>query len=483
MTPDPSPEKEPEASSVFKPVTSSDLAEFNAQPDQDAEPLLGETAETLPLEPDSTEPEVNEVIAFTPGITEPTPAPEIPEPNPALILSFSPPPDVPFQSSLTLGLSCPSPTAKIHYALGAANVDDEGIPYEAKDKILLTQSTLVSARAYENGECGPVLSGKFEIKKPLWQELEPADQTDATPHKLGDNGVTVDGWKVSAGSVRGKLHAHRALWREDSFGFSTAPHGDGLWQILAVSDGAGSAPLSRVGSKIACDTVIAALENSLGELSPFSMERDELAKNDLPALRAALTLAASAALEAIRVEAESRGKPLSAFAATLLVLVRREWNGSQLFASIQVGDGAIALRDEASLTILGVADHGQHSSETRFLTTGGIEAEFASRVQFSIKSNASVFALMSDGVSDDYFPGDKRLGEVLDAVLPTLQSADDGGSALVSWLGYEKKGSSDDRTLLVGWKEAAPLEALAPTESVEPPLTEAPDGDSDRDAR
>jgi serine/threonine protein phosphatase PrpC len=473
------PEPKPEEAVTFSSTPASPLELASSGEDLDeAKPMEGELhleaeeATGAEAEPQASKAEGEVAVA---ALEEVTPQPEPPQ-NLHLALSFLPPPDAPFQSSLTLGLVCATDGAQIRYALGVSDVGEEDQIFDPKDKILLTQSTLVTARAFKDGKVGPLLTGNFEIKKPLWQELEPVDQSDATPHKIGENGSTADGWKISAGSVRGKLHAHRALWREDSFGFSTAQSGSTLWQIVAVSDGAGSAPLSRVGSRIACDTAVGDLQTSLAELPEFSPDKEALAERDLPALRDSLNRAATRALEAIRAEAESRSKSVSAFAATLLILVRREWNGAQLCASIQVGDGAIGLWDESGMTLLGVADHGQHSSETRFLTTNGIEAELASRVKFSVKTGLYAFALMSDGVSDDYFPEEKRLGEVLDAVLPILKSESDGGAALVSWLGYEKKGSSDDRTLVVSWKEGAE----AP---VQIPSREAQDGDSDRDAR
>ncbi len=379
---------------------------------------------------------------------EPEEAPAAPQ-KPLVTLRFSPAPDGPFQSSLTLGLECSSPTAQIRYALGAATVDDHGILYDPKDKIFLTQTTLVTARVFENGEAGEPISAKFEINKPQWLELEPTDQTDATPHKLSDVHVTPAGWQLAVGSVRGKLHAHRALWREDSFALGHVEAGSGSWSVIAVSDGAGSAPLSRVGSRVACDGALASLQGSLGEIKELAAQQDELITQNLPALREALVKCGTAALDGIRQEAQTRGKPLTAFASTLLVLAWREWNGAQLCGALQVGDGSIALFGESGLTLLGEADHGQHSSETRFLTTNGVEAELASRVKFSIKNDLTALAVMSDGVSDDYFPEDKRLGEVFEAVLPLLEE-DDAGAALVEWLGYEKKGSSDDRTLVVG---------------------------------
>jgi hypothetical protein len=475
---------------VFTPVSPPDVApaeapEATQNHPEDSIPALEPVAETAVLRVEAVEPPESAALLAEPTAPEllapatepvfldkPLTAPTEPPDNPALALAFSPAPDAPFPSSLALSLICARETAQIRYALGAHEVGQNALIFDPKDPILLTSTIDIAARAFENGERGPLLVGTFEIKKPLWQELEPADPNDATPHKIGENGACDDGWRVSAGSVRGKLHAHRGLWREDAFRFSSASNEGALWQIVAVSDGAGSAPLSRIGARVACDAAISALERSLAPLPAFSTAQDELTARDLPVLRDALTQSAGAALDAIRDEAARRAKPLAEFAATLLVLVRREWNGAQLCAGLQIGDGAIALWDEAGLTLLGIADHGQHSSETRFLTTKGVEAEFAARVKFSIKPGLRAFALMTDGVSDDYFPEEKRLGQVFEAVLPVLQTESDGGAVLVSWLGYEKKGSSDDRTLVVGWKDA-PVE----------PEREAQHGDSDRDSR
>lgn len=374
--------------------------------------------------------------------------------NALLSLIFSPAPDAPFQSSMTLDLFCASPTAQIRYALGASTVDEHGMLFDSKDKIFLTQTTLVAARAFENGAAGPLISARFEIQKPQWQELEPTDQNDATPHQSSDICECRDGWKLAAASVRGKLHAHRALWREDSFMLADIEAGDGVWSVITVSDGAGSAPLSRVGSRLACAASVESLRVSLAEIEALSNEQETLIADDLPRLREALVRCGTDALAAIRQESQAREKPLTAFAATLLVLARREWNGSQLCAALQVGDGAIALLDANGVTLLGEADHGQHSSETRFLTTGGVESDLASRVKFSIKNDLVALAVISDGVSDDYFPEEKRLGEVFEAIAPLMKS-DNIGEALVKWLGYEKKGSSDDRTLVMGWPVAS----------------------------
>lgn len=393
-----------------------------------------------------------------------------------LEVRFVPPPAAPFQSSLTLDVQCDSPTAEIRYALGAASVDEHGMLFDRKDKIFLTQTTLVAVRAFENGVAGPLLSARFEIEKPQWQEVEPAEQSDATPHKIHDSRACRDGWQIAAASVRGKLHAHRGLWREDSFAVADIEIANGVWSVVAVADGAGSSPLSRVGSQLACETALHDLARSLNAIDELAAEQAALIAEDLPRLREALVHSGVAALDAIREQAQLRGKPLAAFASTLLILVRRAWQGAQLCAALQVGDGVVALWDANGVTLLGEADHGQHSSETRFLTTGGVEGELATRVKFSIKKELRAFAVMSDGVSDDYFPEEKRLGEVFEAVVP-LMNEDNAGAALENWLGYEKKGSSDDRTLIVGCRA---------TETAAETATEAGDGElqsADGDAR
>ena len=443
--------------------------------------------------------EVDAKVADAPSIEVSAPivdsAPDSAEDS-TLSLSFAPAPDAPFapfQSSVTVGIACQSAGAAVYYTLDGTAPDATSMRY-TPEKILLTQSATLSARAFVGDRCGPICSAGYVVAKPLWQENEPADSTDATPHQISENRISPDGWQVAAASVRGKLHAHRALWREDSFALGDIPVDDGaangattngdatnsdainggasdvamssdaingdtsdgaasgaVWEALLVSDGAGSAPLSRVGSRVACESALQSLRATLPQIGALSDDAQTLAAQDLPRLRAALVRAASDALAALQSEAQTRNQPLSAFAATLLVLVRRAWNERQLCAAIQIGDGAIALDCQSGLKLLGVADHGQHSSETRFLTTKGIEAELAGRVIFSLPDDLRATLLVSDGVSDDYFPEDKRLTEVFEAVVPLAQNAADAGAALLKWLGYEKKGSSDDRTIVLSW--------------------------------
>jgi len=282
-------------------------------------------------------------------------------------------------------------------------------------------------------------------------------------------------WNVVGASVRGKSHAHKGTFRDDSFAISKC----GAWTLTAVSDGAGSSPLSRVAARIACDCAIKSLQGTLANytLSAPAGDKEQL-NSDLIRLRSFLVEAARAAQDAVLREISQRGLHIRDMYATLLVMSHVHWGEHEVVAAIQVGDGAIGVYcqpadGDADCTVLGDADHGEYSSETRFLTTPGIEREFASRVKFTVKGNVKCIAIMSDGVSDDFFPEEERLvqlfagdpvgvegmassdGEPVQGVLHTLLEPREGkpparlGPALIEWLQYEKRGSFDDRTLVL----------------------------------
>ncbi len=368
--------------------------------------------------------------------------------------------------AVEVSLVCPTEGAAIHYTLDGNEPDEASPLYDPQKPLDLRKSGVVKARAYKEGyEPSGVSETEYEVLTPVWQEKEPEDRTDRVDHntrKEDKNG----GWKLAGASVRGKLHAHNALWREDSFDFGFV---DG-WTMVAVSDGAGSAPLSRVGARLACEHALAHLKECLAGFELTSKTKEELGKSEGPRLREFLAGAASAALEAIRREAGERSRRPEDLTGTLLVVVHRAWGGQHLVGAIQVGDGSVALLERGGdTTLLGEPDHGEHSSETRFLTTRGVEEAFMHRVRFTVKDHLRCVAVMSDGVSDDFFPEEKRIGELfigeelpgmtdqdgrpVHGVLHTVTAAPDPAAALLEWLRYEKRSSSDDRTLVLFWDE------------------------------
>ncbi|NCC60415.1 MAG: protein phosphatase 2C domain-containing protein [Verrucomicrobiae bacterium] len=300
--------------------------------------------------------------------------------------------------------------------------------------------------------------------KPEWKNLEPEDNSDPVDHEQCDYREINEDWYISAASVRGKLHAHMGTWRDDSYAFDNI----GEWTLMAVADGAGSAPLSRVGSRIACDTSVAHLKMLLEDFS-LPVTGDKTPRiSTLEKVKAFLVSSATEGRNALIREAHQRKKSLKEFNTTLLLVLHCEWNGTDVISAIQIGDGAVGLYDnDDHCTLLGVADHGEHSSETIFLTSTSELAKKSldQRVVFSVKEKLQAIAIMSDGVADDFFPeteyliqlfnGDPterlrtKTDEPLCGIMKEVVPNPMDGTALLNWLRYEKKQSSDDRTLLV----------------------------------
>jgi len=304
----------------------------------------------------------------------------------------------------------------------------------------------------------------IDVPKPIWKVLEPEDQSDPVPHETYDMWMRDKDWRVIAASVRGKLHAHKALWRDDAYSVDWV---DG-WTIIAVGDGAGSAKLSRIGSRVACAAAVTSLKGLLEDFEIGRRGNEVPKENDLQKLKSFLVMAASEARNEIVREAHNRECNLKDLSTTLLLAVHAHWKKKHLIASIQVGDGAIGIfQNSGECTVLGVADHGEFSSETVFLTTGSelVKKPLDQRVLFSLKPDVQCIGVMCDGVSDDFFPEEKNLVKLFNGdPIEELQTTDGGavrgimysvapnpqdGKTLLEWLKYEKKGSSDDRTLVL----------------------------------
>jgi len=126
--------------------------------------------------------------------------------------------------------------------------------------------------------------------------------------------------------------------------------------FIAVSDGAGSAPLSRLGSKCSVQTGIAVAK---------SVERSLRTVHE-----ADLDVVASHVISRIQLElchlARTVDEPLQSFACTVILVVIFDTHGLVL----QVGDGAVVAEDaDGSTYLLSRPDHGEYLNETSFVTS------------------------------------------------------------------------------------------------------------------
>lgn len=271
-----------------------------------------------------------------------------------------------------------------------------------------------------------------------WQDREPEDQRDpvaATVHESKN----LKQWQLLGASCRGRSHAHGGTYREDAFSLTTIKQDTGAWWwAIAVADGAGSCKWSRVGSNLAVDTV----SKSLGQADFGKTSVSE-----------AINEAASRALIALKRESERRSCDLHDLSCTLLILL---WIPSPdgkggLAWTFQAGDGLIACADNQGLIEpLANPDSEVFAGQTHFLTSDRVQETWDSRFQgYFFPEVPSGLLVMSDGVADDLIPYDRN-GPILVKELFGIRDAKNAGAALAGLLGYEKRGSFDDRTLVCG---------------------------------
>lgn len=287
---------------------------------------------------------------------------------------------------------------------------------------------------------------------------------------------------VLVASVRGRSHENSGSFREDDFHIGR--DAGGQWTVIAVSDGAGSAKLSRLGSQIVTQTAVAylveALERNKADIdlaletvAGLEIEAVERAKKleDIckKLLREPVGRAAFEASKEIKAKASELGVEEKALSATLMFAAVRRIGDAVLVASYWIGDGAAALLNPKSgdFQLLGEADSGEFSGQTRFLLPSEFQESTAwesidKRFRCKCVSSDTKLLLMTDGVSDPKFGTDnalrdpacwlKFLNEDLAAALPLSEPSDDIDQQLEEYLQFWSKGEHDDRTLaLVYW--------------------------------
>lgn len=336
-----------------------------------------------------------------------------------------------------------------------------------------------------DGASGGAYEGEKEFKlvivpsiDKLWRD-EPVNWDQMPePRYRNENHATdsaaLDGEEkhIVAASLRGRSHAQEGKPRDDAFRFATT-HG---WQVLAVSDGAGSACYSREGARLACEKAVAVccerLDNEPfrdgfeAHIKALSATPDETDKRKPvgDSLYTLLCHAANQARQAIAQEAGLQGKETRTYAATLLLCVAKHFPFGWFVGSFWVGDGAIALyrRDTTPHTVylMGEPDEGEYGGQTRFLTMPEVFSDASAlyrRLRFQLVDDFSALFLMTDGVSDPKFETTNNLknAEKWDALWDELTAADaltntaESKQALLEWLGFPSPGNHDDRTLLV----------------------------------
>jgi hypothetical protein len=186
-------------------------------------------------------------------------------------------------------------------------------------------------------------------------------------------------WRVAATSVRGTSHAAAGAPCQDAHAWAI----EGGLLLVAVADGAGTAPLAERGAEVAAGASVSSLRAAAASGGIQSVD----------GAGAALAEAFARALAAVEARAGEMGADVRDLAATLTVaMVAPGW-----VAAAQVGDGAVVVRDrEGGLhTLAGAESGGEYLNETVFLTSPGVLDALEVKTFDSAPSHV---ALLTDGL-------------------------------------------------------------------------------------
>lgn len=230
-------------------------------------------------------------------------------------------------------------------------------------------------------------------------------------------------WRFAHASVLGSSHLKSGTPCQDASACELVSSAGASALVAVVSDGAGSAPLSQVGARTACEVVLdetrAALAHGTG----------------LAALDRGFALGV---LERLQVRlarlARHAERPLRDFACTLLFAVLDEHGA--VFA--QVGDGAIVVAPDVRASDPGLGygwvfwpQQGEYLNQTRFAT----ETRAHENLQFeSWNRPVEELALFSDGLQGLVLDGRRRVahGRFFEPMFVAVRWAGPGRSEALS---------------------------------------------------
>ena len=342
----------------------------------------------------------------------------------------------------------------------------EGVPSRAGEFEIRFQYQNNQSREQQwlEGSCTFIVTAD---PRSLWQVKEPGpDEPYQKPHRQQQL-IQAGGFSMAAASRRGRSHEHAGSFRDDEVYVQQVAGTD--WSIMLVADGAGSAPFSREGSRLAVQEAATVLAQFIEQ--QHAQLDAQLAGWQIGS-QAQATVAitnglykefydlfyrvAQQAIQRIDQEATYRGVASKAFATTLLAVVVRQTDSNTFVSSFWVGDGAIAVYSPQKMRLMGTPDAGEFAGQTRFLDKSIVQ-QFNQRVNIGYYDNIHAVILLTDGVSDPRFETDAGLAsqQKWDALWHEWQpslSHPEPDAALLEWMHFFQSGHHDDRSLAVLWR-------------------------------
>jgi serine/threonine protein phosphatase PrpC len=306
--------------------------------------------------------------------------------------------------------------------------------------------------------------------KSLWKDI-PSLQTEdnywkndnvSDFQKIGEKHIVV-------ASKRGRSHANVGSFRDDDFAFKYLENSG--WSIVCVADGAGSAKLSRQGSKIACETVIDYFENNFNEdiqnqidnivnnyhkiiseksetqnalIDEVFVKNSDIKEGNDVNINPEVDIDTNLALESTPLQLAQKeisnflyqnlGKtafevhkkleetanklevPLKDFHSTLIFTLFKKYEFGYTILTFGVGDCPIGVlnKDLSEIKLMNWLDVGEFGGGTRFITMPEIftSNKFSTRLGFKLIEDFSYLILMTDGIYDPKFVVEANLEKI-----------------------------------------------------------------------
>lgn len=307
--------------------------------------------------------------------------------------------------------------------------------------------------------------------KDLWKNI-PSDK-NAVFYKSEEESFkgSFSDKKIVVASKRGRSHAHEGKFREDDFAVNILPND---WNIISVSDGAGSATASREGSRLAVATVnqffnsqeiLSGLENNINRMyaSGYSREEQSDAEQNIKKVLSESVLSVYQTLEKTAAENVLSVNDLH---ATLIFTLLKKFSFGYVILSFGVGDCPINLinPDFSEVRLLNPMDVGEFGGGTRFITMKEIfNDQMNSRFRITCIEDFSYLVLMTDGIYDPKFITENKLEDIESwkSFFEDLAGNNDDRTKadfindekideqLLIWSDFWSRGNHDDRTLAI----------------------------------
>lgn len=307
--------------------------------------------------------------------------------------------------------------------------------------------------------------------KDLWKNI-PSD-TNAVFYKSEEDSFKgfFSDKKIVVASKRGRSHAHEGKFREDDFAVNNL---SGDWNIVSVSDGAGSATAAREGSRLATTTInqffnsqeiLHDIENNISRMYDIGSSREEQSDAEKN-IKNIVSESVVEVYQTLEKTAAEHSLSVSDLHATLIFILLKKFSFGYVILSFGVGDCPINLinSDFSEVKLLNQMDVGEFSGGTRFITMKEIfNDQLSSRFRITCVDDFSYLVLMTDGIYDPKFITENKLEdtESWKSLFEDLAGNNDDRTKadfindekideqLLIWSDFWSRGNHDDRTLAI----------------------------------